>query len=235
RWLNENKPEAVMLVGYHRLPLLGALLWCRLRGVPALLWGDSNVRGDRLKGLKRRVKQSVLPWVLRQYSACLACGSMGQQFFQRYGVKSDRLHLSPVEPDYDQIERLDSSWEEEATKRFGLDNGMRRIVISSRLVGIKRVDLSIRAFAAIAAERAGWEMVILGDGPERAALEALVPAGLKHRVRFMGFVGQQELVTSVYRRSEVLLHAASWEPWALVINEATAAGLAMVTTEAVGA
>jgi glycosyltransferase involved in cell wall biosynthesis len=59
------------------------------------------------------------------------------------------------------------------------------IVTVARLVPKKGVDLLIRAFAA--AKLPGWQLRILGDGPERGALEQLVrSAGLEGWVVFEG-------------------------------------------------
>lgn len=63
--------------------------------------------------------------------------------------------------------------------------GNQEIVTVARLVAKKGIDLLIEAFAL--ADRPGWRLRILGDGPERAALEALAAArGLGDRVIFDG-------------------------------------------------
>jgi len=235
RWLEANRPSAVEVNGYNSITLLRAIRWCRRHATPSFLWADSNIRCDNPVGWKRFVKRRTLPLLFRRVSICMPCGSLGADYFRRYGVTDDRIIRSPYEPDYDQIAALDPGVERDAAETFGLGPDRRRAVVSSRLVPVKRVDLAIRAFERIADERPEWDLVILGDGPLRAELEALVPDRLKRRVRFAGFIGRQELVTGVYRRSDLLLHPAEYEPWALVINEAVAAGLAVVTTSAVGA
>lgn len=235
RWLEGNRPSAVEINGYNSVTLLRAIRWCRRRSTPSFLWADSNIRCDNPAGWKRFLKRRTLPRLFRQVSVCMPCGSLGAAYFRRYGVTDDRIIRSPYEPDYDQIAALDPRVEEEAAETFALAPDRRRAVVSSRLVPVKRVDLAIRAFEKVADQRPQWDLVILGDGPLRDELESMVPARLKQRVRFAGFIGRQELVTAVYRRSDLLLHPAEYEPWALVINEAVAAGLAVVTTSAVGA
>lgn len=235
RWLDAHRPSAVLVNGYHEWPLLRAMLWARRRGVPLLLFGDSNIRGDHARGLRRWIKGLVVPRVLAACDAVLACGGLGRAFFRRYGVPDRKIFYSPYEPDYGQLERLDAAHIDDTRRRFALDPARRRLVVSSRLVAHKRVDLAIDAFAAIAADRPDWDLVILGDGPLSAELRARVPDHLRGRVIFTGFVGEQATVTAVYRASHVLLHPAEFEPWAVVINEAAAAGLAIVTTDAVGA
>jgi glycosyltransferase involved in cell wall biosynthesis len=141
----------------------------------------------------------------------------------------------PYEPDYELPTRVSDAEVRGAAERFGLKEGRRRIVYSGRLVPYKRVDLLIDAFAAIAGERAEWDLLVVGDGPERAALEARVPAELKGRVIWTGFLDDQVVVTALYKASDVLVLPSDVEPWAVVINEAAAAGLAIVASDVVGA
>jgi glycosyltransferase involved in cell wall biosynthesis len=56
-----------------------------------------------------------------------------------------------------------------------------------RLIELKGVDVLIEAFAALGSEFIDLHLVIVGDGPERARLEALVERrALGARVRFLG-------------------------------------------------
>jgi glycosyltransferase involved in cell wall biosynthesis len=54
-------------------------------------------------------------------------------------------------------------------------------------------------------------------------------------VVFTGFVNDQATVSALYRASDVMVLPSDFEPWALVVNEAAAAGLAIIATDKVGA
>ncbi|WP_228276542.1 glycosyltransferase family 4 protein [Dechloromonas sp. H13] len=76
----------------------------------------------------------------------------------------------------------------------------------------------------------GYRLVIVGDGPERGALENLArQSGVADRVRFTGAVAQAELV-SYYSAADVLVLASSREGWANVLLEAMACGTPVVAT-----
>jgi glycosyltransferase involved in cell wall biosynthesis len=100
---------------------------------------------------------------------------------------------------------------------------------------VKRVDLLMDAFLEIAGRRPEWDLVVLGDGPLRAQLQSRIPTDLSGRVIWAGFVDDQSVVSAVYRLSDVLVLPSDYEPWALVINEAVAAGLAVISSSVVGA
>jgi glycosyltransferase involved in cell wall biosynthesis len=95
------------------------------------------------------------------------------------------------------------------------------VLAVARLVPQKGVDVAVRALAGLDAT-----LVVLGEGPERARLEALADE-LGVRLLLPGRVGD---VTSVLRRADVLVHPARWEGFGLALLEAMLAELPMVAT-----
>jgi phosphatidylinositol alpha 1,6-mannosyltransferase len=105
------------------------------------------------------------------------------------------------------------------------------ILYVGRMDQEKRVDELIRAFAALPAELpAALELV--GDGPERAAWTTLADElGVSDRVRFRGFVPEDELVTA-YARAAVFCMPGIAELQSLVTLEAMAAGNPVIAADA---
>jgi glycosyltransferase involved in cell wall biosynthesis len=235
RWLEENNVAAVVLGGYSDLARLRLIAACRERNIPCLVFGDSNAHRDRATGLKRIIKSSFLRWVVRSSTAVMPYGTLGAQYFARYGARPERIFFHPAEPDYDLVRRVQPSIVQDVRARYGLAVGRRRMVISARLIGWKRVDLAILAFAAIAAVRPEWDLVIVGDGPVRADLQRLVPRELESRVIWTGFIGDQARVSAIYQLSDLLLCPSDYEPWGVVLTEAAAAGMAIIASDTVGA
>jgi glycosyltransferase involved in cell wall biosynthesis len=235
RWLAEHRVGAVMICGYNDAGRIRLIRWCRRARVPCFLVADSNARSDRASGLKLVAKRLVVGAVTRWCTGFMPCGSLGVEFLVRYGADRNRMFLVPYEPDYDLIRSVGLDRIGEARHRLGLAEGRRGIVFCGRLVPVKRADLAIAAFAAIARERPEWDLVIIGDGPLRAPLQASVSREIRDRVKWAGFVGDQGELSALYAACDLLLHPAEFEPWAVVINEAAAAGLAIVASDAVGA
>lgn len=235
RWARERGVRAMVVGGYNdptRLRLIGA---CARARIPCFVSADSNVYGDLARGWRRAVKSALVRWVVRRATGLMPCGTLGVRYFERYGGDPSRMFFFPYEPDYDLIRDISADRVGAALARHGLKPSRRRAVVCARLIGIKRVDLAIDAFAAIAGERPDLDLVVIGDGPMRAGLESRVPAGLRERVIFTGFIGDQGEISAIYRGSDVLLCPSDYEPWAVVLNEAAAAGLAIVASEVVGA
>ncbi|TWT88685.1 Mannosylfructose-phosphate synthase [Pseudobythopirellula maris] len=234
--LERERADAVVMNGYNDAGRLRTIRWCRRHGVPCFLWGDSNINSAHRGGaLTQAIKRLYVPKVVAWSAGCFACGRLGKEYWEHYGADPSRVFISPYEPDYGQVWGLTDAEIDEARQRYGLAEGRRRIVYCGRLTEVKRVDLLIEAFVALAAERPDWDLVILGDGELRSELAAAVPPELKDRVVWTGFVAEQQDVSKIYRASDVLALPSRYEPWALVVNEAAAAGMAIVATDAVGA
>lgn len=102
---------------------------------------------------------------------------------------------------------------------------------SGRLVPAKGVDVLLRAFADVPYGR----LLIAGDGPERASLEALSERlGLSKRVEFLGWLEQAELDRKL-RGAWVQVVPSLWaEPFGLVAPEAMMRGRAVIASNSGG-
>jgi glycosyltransferase involved in cell wall biosynthesis len=235
RWIEANNAKAVVLGGYADLCRVLVMRWCHRNNIPLLIYTDSNIRSPRPTGLRALVKNRLFKSMQRWVSGILVCGRNGADYFSSYGFPHDRIHLCPVEPDYRLIQSLSDADIAPVLARFNLDPARKRLVACARQVDIKRLDMAIDAFAAIAQDRPDWDLVLIGSGPLHEQLKARVPAHLKPRVTFTGFLSSQKDISALYRASHVLVHPAEYEPFGLVICEAAAAGMALVTSSVVGA
>lgn len=235
RWLRERKPAALMLCGYNDLTRLRVFEAARAMSLPVFLVGDSNIHGDHASGIKRLIKRTLVGHVVRGSTGIMPCGTLGAEYFRHYGARNDRIFMVPYEPDYELIRALPQQAIDAARARFGLDPARKRIVFCARMIEIKRPEMAVRLFAAIAERRPDWDLVMIGDGPSKAAAEAAVPEALRARVRFTGFLNDQSVISAIYRASDVFLHPCIYEPWGVVINESVAAGMALVACAHVGA
>lgn len=110
--------------------------------------------------------------------------------------------------------------------------GFRRVTLLSvgNLVPIKGHDLAIRALRLLPEK----DLVIIGDGPERAVLALLArDLGVADRVRFVGVMAQEDL-RHYFGAADALVLASSREGWANVLLEAMACGTPVIASRVGG-
>jgi glycosyltransferase involved in cell wall biosynthesis len=110
------------------------------------------------------------------------------------------------------------------------------VLASARFIPIKNLLGLIEAFGRFRRLRPASQtcLVLLGDGPERAVLEAKRhELGLDNAILMPGFK-QYDQLPIYYGLADGFLHVSRNEPWGLVVNEAMAAGLPVIVSRACG-
>ncbi|MFL9839866.1 glycosyltransferase family 4 protein [Sphingomonas sp. ST-64] len=96
-----------------------------------------------------------------------------------------------------------------------------------RLAAQKGFDVMIEAFRQVADEHRDWQLVIVGDGDERAALERQVAqAGLIDRVHLVGAAGN---MGDWYTRADIFAMTSRFEGFPNALLEAMAHGCAVIS------
>ncbi len=109
-----------------------------------------------------------------------------------------------------------------------------RVAYLGRLERYKNVDVMLRAMAALGERFPEAEILVIGRGSKRPALERLAhELGLARRTRFMGFVNNEER-DRLLAHTRVCVCPSVKEGWGLTVIEANAAGTPVVATDAPG-
>lgn len=125
--------------------------------------------------------------------------------------------------------RPDPGLRAEALKRLALPAGTRLVMMAGVMSRQKGMHVGLEAFSAIADRFPEARLLIVGDGPERGALEAAA-AGLKDRIIFAGRAGNADMPAH-YNSADVYLNPTlRLEGLPLVIAEAMACGLPSVVS-----
>ncbi len=146
--------------------------------------------------------------------------SRGRTKFWRNGLDLDHLHPASVE-------------EREAARRdLGIDGGAFVMMTASRLATWKRVDQAVRALPRVRAWAPNAMLLVVGDGEERARLEALARSiGVSDVVRFAGAVPQREVARYMHA-ADVFLAVADLSNVGNPLLEAMTCGMCIVAVDA---
>jgi glycosyltransferase involved in cell wall biosynthesis len=137
----------------------------------------------------------------------------------------ERVGISPskIETIHYGLDDLPDAWGE--NPRDDVPEDARILLAVARLTQQKGLDVAVRALALLPNDMV---LVALGEGPERAPLEALAhELGVAHRVFLPGRVPD---VSAWLRRASLLVHPARWEGFGLGVLEAMLAALPVVAS-----
>jgi glycosyltransferase involved in cell wall biosynthesis len=161
---------------------IGALL-ARMLGRRVFFWGHGYLSRPRgLKGLLRRLFYAV-PTDHMVYSR------LAKAYLVASGWPAERVHVIWNSLDTEAQARVREAYTPERTRRirtelFG-ESDTPVIICTSRLISMRRLDLLLEAVARLRDGGTAANVVLVGDGPERASLQAQAQR-LGVRVHFEG-------------------------------------------------
>lgn len=111
---------------------------------------------------------------------------------------------------------------------------LRRWLSVSSLTERKRIDHLIRGFALCLADDPRLTLTLVGDGAERAELEALAAElGVAEAIDFRGAV-EPDAIGGIMADHDLLVHTSRHETFGMVVVEALAAGIPVLVTRCGG-
>lgn len=195
----------------------GAKHLCNCLTPSRFVWNFANyVRGENVGGIARRVVPPILPLLRRvEYRAAQRVAQFAaishevQHRIQKYYRRESQVIYPPVD-----TERFHAN--QQPSEKFYL--------VISRLIPYKRIDLVVEAF-----NRLGLPLVVIGEGRERARLQALAKANVK----FLGRLSDAECDAYRYRCRAFIFPGE--DDFGIAPVEAMAAGRPVIAFGAGGA
>jgi glycosyltransferase involved in cell wall biosynthesis len=208
--------DAIVVGGWNQPAFWLALARARVTRTPAIAWVESTLT-DRRPATTGAAKGLLA----RACSAFVVPGAAARAYVRAL-VPGARVAEAPNAVD---AALFASRVGERDTLRAELGIAGCCFLYVGRLAPEKGVDVLLRAFDGVDAE-----LVLAGGGTDEARLRALAPP----RTRFLGHVERDDL-PAWYAAADALVLPSLSEPWGMPLNEAAAAGLPLVATDAVGA
>jgi glycosyltransferase involved in cell wall biosynthesis len=231
--------DALWVHGYASINSLQAILAANALGIPVLLraesWLADRVRSSRTLALK----SAFFKLLGKGIAAVLPIGTQNAAYWTHYFGSSVPQFLMPYAVNNEYFARLAADAaprEQELRAELGLAPNRPVILFASKLQQRKHADHLLQAYndfiAAFAPEDQPY-LVIVGDGEQRAQLEAHTTQRMLPNVRFAGFRNQSEL-PRFFQLADVFVLPSRHEPWGLIVNEAMASGCPVIVSSDVG-
>jgi 1,2-diacylglycerol 3-alpha-glucosyltransferase len=252
--LEEANPDVVAVNGWNNFGSLITANCCLRRGIPMIVMSESARQDEPRTRWKEMIKRRFVGL----YSAALVGGQRHVDYLIELGTPRERIFTGydVVDNEYFRQKAKEvGSQRSEVRQKYALPENY--FLASARFIEKKNLPTLIRAyaeyrqrssaFAKATADRevrdrrsevsnrdASWDLVLLGDGPLREALNSqLSTLNLNEHVHLPGFKPYDELPV-YYALAKAFIHASTTEQWGLVVNEAIASGLPVIVSSRCG-
>lgn len=213
----ELDPVILLVCGWSsKLYLSVAKFFRKNTSIPVISPIDSQYLGT----LKQKIGFLLSPLIIKPYFSHIWVPGVRQYYFaKRLGYDNDNLLMFSLSGNIDLFQNVQISIKE--------DNYPKSFLFVGRYHKVKGLNNLIDAWKSIK-DKKGWTLKLVGNGPMRSELEGV------EGIEVYDFMQQDELV-KIAQDSGCFILPSSYEPWALVLHEFSAAGLPIICTSACGA
>jgi glycosyltransferase involved in cell wall biosynthesis len=148
-----------------------------------------------------------------------------------YGV-SCPMHIIPTGME---MERFAGGDGRRLRAQLGIAPGQPTLVHVGRIAHEKNIEFLFRMFARVVRTKPGAVFIVAGEGPALTACKAYVRSlGIAQQVRFVGYLSRERELLDCYRAGDLFVFSSRTETQGLVLLEALALGVPVVSTAHMG-
>ena len=178
---------------------------------------------------QKNIKETIKRLVIQKAPYCLSACNLGDQYFIHYGVKKENIYRIPFTTLYksdihqkDELKHLKSIYR----KELGIDDHTFMIVSVARYIPFKSIETLIEASSSM---KEPHQTFIIGDGPLRSQYLELIDKNQASHIHVMNQM-DKEALKKYYIAADLFVLPTLLDTWGLVILEAMAYGLPIITT-----
>lgn len=222
-WL--KKPfDVIVVCGYSSPTFMLAIGYLRARRIPFYMEVDGGlVRQDSAfkRWYKRQLVGSADRW--------LSTGKATDAYLAYYGADRSRMLRYPFSSlrEGDILDDIPTQEEKYALRqKLGIEAAQMLLTVGRMDFHGKGLDVLLKSAAQLSEEA---EVYLVGDTPSEEILALQKELKLKN-IHYVGFCGKEALA-EYYRAADVFVLPTRSDVWGLVINEAMACGLPVISTD----
>lgn len=210
--------DVVIFDGYGTIPnMLGMVYMNRLHKKFFV-----NVDGVTLDALDTRLKKVVKRTIFGSYGYFLCSSDFTKKSICNVNISPDRciVHNFSSIHEKDILTHVPTTCDRAKMRnRLGLDN-LITVIAVGRFLKLKQFDMLIKAFQPF---DESYQLLIIGEGAEKAAYEDLIKTEKLLHTRIISFM-EFDALRDYYIASDVLVLPSYSEVWGLVVNEGMGCG-----------
>lgn len=223
----KRKYDHVIITGFSSPSVILAILYCQIHNIPYIMEDDGglvNPHGEKHKLVKKML--------LRKVFAYFTTTDENIYTMNQLGVKENIIFKYPFSS------VMSKDIEDGILKKKNvnqirqlLNMKEKKIILAvGQFIDRKGFDILLKAFAGMPSD---CGLYFVGGKPTEQYLDIVKKKDIKN-VHFIGFKRKDEL-KEYYAAADIFVHPTREDIWGLVVNEAMAAGLPVITTNRCGA
>ena len=224
--------DAVLVYGWAFKSHLKAIRFF-YKKLPVYFRGDSTLL-DEGKGFKQILRRLFLQYIYRNIDTAFYAGTANKDYFKAMGLKEKQLVFMPHAIDNDRfVSNAENTNEgQHIRKTLNINKNAIVFLFAGKLEQKKQPDVLIECFVSFHFENN--YLIIAGSGQMEKGLKDAYKSN--PHVIFLGFKNQEQM-PAVYNACDVFVLPSKGpnETWGLSINEAMAAGKAIIASDKCGA
>lgn len=223
-YLNTKKYDFIVLGDYSTLTSILAAVFMRLRGGVKYIISIDGAYERQGGGFKDVIKRYVIGHAFHYFST----SKTSDEYLIKYGAqesKITRYNFTSLNKADILGEKLSPKEKEKFRRELRIKEEIAVLVVG-RFVKCKGIDFVLNTANCIS-EKVGY--YIVGDKPTAEYLSIVHKKELK-AVHFIEFQEKEEL-KKYYKACDIFVFPTRYDPWGLVVNEAMANGMPVLSTD----
>lgn len=221
-WLKQ-KWDVIVLCGYSSPTVMLAMVYLKTKRIPFWMEVDGGlIRSDS------KAKYLFKKTLVRSASGWLSTGKATTDYLVHYGAKRERVYEYPFSSlhETDMPQKILTLEEKRNLRQeLGIKSG-KMILSVGQFIHRKGYDVLLRAATQL---EPGIDIYIVGGVPTEEYRQMCRELELQN-VHFEGFMKKEQLL-KYYQAADLFVLPTREDIWGLVINEAMAYGLPVITTD----
>ncbi|MDN3586189.1 glycosyltransferase family 4 protein [Pedobacter aquatilis] len=229
REVRDFEPNAILIYGWAWKSHLKTLRFFKGK-IPIYFRGDSTLL-DQQKDFRGLLRKLFLKWVYSHVDKAFYVGNANKKYYNHLGLTEEQLVFAPHAIDNHRFGKIEQQKTNKIREKLYISSSSIIVLFAGKLEPKKAPFLLLKAFKQLA--NLDVHLLFVGNGELEKELKTM--AGNLSNVHFIDFQNQSEM-PAIYQTCDLfcLPSKGPKETWGLAVNEAMAAGKAVLVSTKTG-